>query len=693
MGATIRRTGLGLLLLAVLLALSGRPATGPAVYATTYQQADTCVDPATPIHDIQGNGSASPVVGQSVTVQAIVVGDFQPGDGDTFNTNLGGFFLQEPPDEYDADPNTSEGVFVFTAASAPNVGPGDVVRVTGTVAEFNGQTQVDARGGTIVDCGDQPLPPPAQLLLPLSGRVEDLERYESMLVVFPQALRIAEYFDFDRFGEIVLCAPNPPDPPAARDRLYQPTSIDQPGSAGAAARADYNRQACITLDDGRSIQNPDPARHPNGQEFTLANRFRGGDIVQQTTGVLDYRFNLYRVQPTTGASYSAANPRPEQPPAVGGDLRVSSFNVLNYFTTLTSAGNVCGPARNQQCRGANNPEEFERQRAKIIEALFRIDADIVGLIELENTDDVAIENLVAGLNARFGATTYAYIDTGTIGTDAIRTALIFKPARVTPVGAFETLDSVDDPRFSDTRNRPALAQTFDRAGSNARFTVVVNHFKSKGSDCGGPPDDDPQQGNCNGTRTQAAAALVDWLAGDPTGSNDPDALIIGDLNAYDKEDPIATIRAGADDTPGTADDYTDLERQFGGEYAYSYLFDGQYGYLDYALASTSLVPQVSGAQAWHINADEPDILDYDTTNKQPAQDALYDDDPFRSADHDPVLVGLALAGTTPTPTATPTTTATPSPTPVGTATPTAPPLTARVWIPMLGPPVAEAPPW
>ncbi len=764
MGATIRRTGLGLGLLGVLLALSGCQAIGPVAHSPPLSAgilsigayhsctltparavdcwgntsdgqagnqvgtemaghspqllgtgdsygdftwsdpiaatlgspltsiaplADTCVDPATRIHDVQGNGSASPVVGQSVTIQGIVVGDFQPGDGDALNNDLDGFYVQEAPDEYDADPNTSEGVFVRTGASALNVVPGDVVRVTGSVAELNGLTEIDARSGTIVDCGDQTLPAPAQVLLPFSGQVYGFETYEGMLVTLPQSLSIADYVDFDRFGEIAVCAPNPLDPLTARDRLYQPTSIDQPGSAGAAARAEYNQAACITVDDGRSEQYPDPARHPNGQAFTLTNRFRGGDIVQHTTGVLDYRANRYRVQPTTGAQYSAANPRPEQPPAVSGDLRVSSFSVGNYFTTPTTAGNVCGPARNQACRGANNPEEFERQRAKIIEALVRLNADIVGLIELDNTDDVAIENLVAGLNTRFGATTYASIDTGTIGSDAIRVALIYKPARVTPVGAFETLDSVDDPRFIDTRNRPALAQTFERAGSDARFTAVVNHFTSRGSDCGGPPDDDPHQGNCNGTRTQAAEALVDWLAGDPTGSNDPDVLIIGDLNAYDQENPIAEIRAGADDTPGTADDYSDLALQFGGEYAYSDLIDGQFGYLDYALAITSLVPQLSGARAWHINADEPDILDYDTTNKQPAQDALYDADPFRSADHDPVLVGLDLVGTTP-----PTDTATPSPMPSSIATPTAPPpLPARVWLPLLGPPVVEAPRW
>ena len=173
------------------------------------------------------------------------------------------------------------------------------------------------------------------------------------------------------------------------------------------------------------------------------------------------------------------------------------------------------------------------------------------------------------------------------------------------------------------------------------FTVVVNHLKSKGSECG-LGDDDPVQGNCALTRKLGAEALVDWLATDPTGSGDADFLIIGDLNSYDKEDPIDAIVAGPDDTPGTADDYTDLIFAYQGEEAYSYVFDGQIGYLDHALASAGLVTEVTGTTVWHINADEPDLIDYDMTFKKDAQDALYATDPYRSSDHDPVIVGLSV---------------------------------------------------
>jgi len=321
--------------------------------------------------------------------------------------------------------------------------------------------------------------------------------------------------------------------------------------------------------------------------------------------------------------------------------------VLNYFTTLDdSVNDICGPAANQECRGADNQNELDRQRAKIIVALATMQADVVGLIEIQNDDDTSVADLVSGLNDELGAGTYAYLSTGFIGTDAIKQALIYRPASVAPIGPYVVLDSSVDARFDDSRNRPALAQAFQDLTSGNIFTVVVNHLKSKGSACGSG-DDDPVQGNCNLTRTLAAQALVDWIASDPTSSGSPNYLIMGDLNAYDKEDPIDAILAGANDTPGDADDWSDLVFQYQGELAYSYVFDGQLGYLDHALASADMLSRVTGATIWHINADEPDILDYDTTFKQPAQDALYEPNAYRSSDHDPVIVGLDVCELTP----------------------------------------------
>jgi predicted extracellular nuclease len=587
------------------------------------------------IHEVQGSGSASPLVGNTVIIEGIVVGDFQNGGSGT-NGDLNGFFVQEEDADADGDPLTSEGIFVFDGSSpAVNVANGDLVQVIGQVSEFNGLTEITSSTGVTVISSGNPLPTAASVTLPVSS-LDDFEKYEGMAVTFPQALYISEYFNFDRFGEVVLTT----------DRQFQPTAVYEPGSTDASNLALANSLSRITLDDGRSNQNPDPAIHPNGGIFDLTNLFRGGDTVQNVTGVMDFAFGLYRIQPTQGADYASVNPRPAQPEDVGGTVKVASFNVLNYFTTLDDGVNdICGPLQNQECRGADDANEFTRQRDKIIAALTGINADVVGLIEIENyPGDVPTADLVSGLNDVMGSGTYNYIATGAIGADAIRVAFIYKPASVSPLGAYAVLDSSVDPRFLDDFNRPALAQTFLDNSSGGIFTVAVNHLKSKGSDCNavGDPDTGDGSGNCNLTRTAAAEALVDWLATDPTGSGDSDFLIIGDLNSYDKEDPIDAILQGADDTLGTLDDYTDLIFQFIGEFAYSYLFDGQLGYLDHALANAGLTDQVTGVTIWHINADEPDLIDYDTSFKQDAQDAIYAPDAYRSSDHDPVIIGLNI---------------------------------------------------
>jgi predicted extracellular nuclease len=433
-------------------------------------------------------------------------------------------------------------------------------------------------------------------------------------------------------------------------RPFIGTAIEEPG-ADANARTLANSLRRITLDDGLGTQNPGTVRHPNGAPFSSSNRFRGGDIVQNAVGVLGYGSNTYRIQPTGPADHAATNSRPGSPAPVGGSLRVAAMNTLNFFLTLDRpAGdlldNTCGPLKNVECRGADadQPTEFTRQRTKLIATLAGLDADVIGLSEIENTLGVEpLADIVAGLPG------YAYIDTGIIGTDAIRVGLLYRPAKVVPVGAFKILDSTVDPRFLDSKNRPTLAQTFQDVANGGRFTVAVNHLKSKGSACDdvGDPDQGDGQGNCNATRRRAAQALVDWLATDPTGSGDPDFLILGDLNSYAQEDPIFVIKEGADDALGTGDDYTNLFAYFEGDYAYSYTFDGQAGYLDHALATRSLLAQVTGATHWHINSDEPDILDYDTSFKPDAQDALYEPNAYRSSDHDALVVGLHVSGAIP----------------------------------------------
>lgn len=592
------------------------PATDPDPDPDPDPVADCGIE-AVPVSSVQGGGDASAMVGQAVHIEATVTGDFQAG-------GFEGYYVQ---DAGDGDPATSDGIFVH-APGGVDVSVRDVVHVVGTVTEFYGMTEITADDVAVCDSAVG-LPAATELTLPMATAYEQLE---GMRVVLPQTLSILEYFEFGRYGTIDV----------GLDRQMTPTAVFEPGSTQAADLAAANLAERITIDDGRSTQNPDPAIHPNGDVFTQENSFRGGDTVTNVTGVLDYRFSTWAVQPTQGAEFAEVNPR-EDVPDVGGDVRVASFNVLNYFTTIDPTPNNSND--DDYTRGADTDKELARQQAKIVAALTAIDADVFGLIEIENSGvpgfeastaapNEAVATLTAALNHELGADVYDYIHTGVVGTDAITTALLYKKATVQPVGDFALLTESVDSRWLDDRNRPALAQTFADADGGT-VTVVVNHLKSKGSSCvaDGDPDAGDGQGNCAGVRTAAAGALVDWLAGDPTGQGAGRELVIGDLNSYDKENPIDVL-VGAG--------YTDLVAADQGEYAYSYVFDGQLGYLDYALAGTGLVDDVAGAAVWHINADEPNLFDYDMSFKQDAQDALFAPDPYRSSDHDPVVVGLDL---------------------------------------------------
>lgn len=552
------------------------------------------------IGSVQGAGDASPVpTGTTVQVEGVVTGDFQAG-------GFAGYYLQ---DAGDGDAATSDGIFAY-APTGMDVAVGDVVHIAGTVSEYFGMTEITATANSVCASG-APLPAAAEFSLPAGA--EAYEPLEGMRVTLPQELSIIEFFEYGRYGTLAL----------GTDRQMQPTALYDAESPEADALDDENDRNRITLDDGRSEENPDPAIHPNGDVFTLENTFRGGDLVANVTGVLDYRFDTWAVQPTQGADVEVANPRPAAP-VVDGSTTVASFNVLNYFTTLGS-------------RGAGDPVEFERQEAKIVSAIAELDADVVGLIEIENNGDTAVGTLAEALNERMGEGTYDFVSTGELGTDVITTAFIYKPAEVETVGDWEALEEEDDPRWIDDYNRPALAQTFRDLQTGGDVTVVVNHLKSKGSACAGE-EEDPLQGNCNVVRTNAAAAMADWLASGPTGAEPGRELIIGDLNSYDHEDPIQVL---------TGAGYTDLLLRDQGEDAYSYVFGGQLGYLDYALAGPGLVDDVLEATTWAVNADEPSLIDYDMTFKKPAQDALYADDAYRSSDHDPVLVGLELDNVAP----------------------------------------------
>lgn len=632
---------------------SDPPDAMAADHVTAFTVQDPCTLAFTTIGSVQGPGPSAAITGP-VTTKGVVTADFEGAAA------VGGFYLQDV--NGDANTATSDGIFVYTG-NANLVAKGQVVRVTGYARERYGQTTLNGANsdtsaitaGGVDQCGPGSVAV-TDVVLPWASATVP-EQYEGMLVRFPQDLVIAGTSDYDRYGELTLAAPASGEP-----RLLTGTEVGQPGPAALAITA-TNVLSTVILDDAASGQNPAALRHPDGAPFGLSHLFRAGDTVSATTGVLGFDYSAYRLYPTAAATFTVTNPRPAAPS--GGAVRVASVNASNYFLTGDGAG-LCGPAKTMPCRGwdADQPAEFTRQRTKLLSALATVDADIIGLTEVENTTDVEpLSDLVTDMPG------WSYIDTGTIGTDAIRSGLLYRTSDVAPVGAFAVLDAGVDARFVDTANRPTLAQAFRDLTTGDVFTVAVNHFRSKGSACAGDPDLGDGQGDCNGIRTQAAQALMDWLATDPSGSGTSDVLVIGDLNSYSQEDPVRAVIAGADDTAGTGDDFTDLLGEEPAGARYSYIFDAQAGSLDHALASSSLAAHVVLAAVWHVNSDESDVLNYDTTFKPDSQEALYAPDAYGFGDHDPLIVGIDRPSISPPPdTPGPTPTVTPGPTPTGTPT-------------------------
>ena len=610
------------------------PNTKPVI---TAPGPNACVGSVTSIPAIQGRTDASLLVGTTVTTQGVVVGDFEgPAPA------LRGFYLQDATG--DGDPETSDGLFVVNG-DADSVALGDVIRVTGVVAEVDQQTQL-ASYSSMTRCARGASVTPTVLTLPLAANTS-LERLEGTLIALPQTLTVTEHFQLGRFGSIVL---------SSGGRLWQPTERFAPGPE-AAALQESNMRNRIHLDDATNTQNPDPITFGlAATALSAANTLRAGDQITGLVGIMTQTWGgqasspiAYRVRPVSATrsalAFTAANARQLAPGQIGGTLRVSAFNVLNYFNTFgqraCSFGDGGEPA---DCRGAPSLADFERQAAKIVSAIRTLDADIVGLMEIENDGygpTSAIADLVRRLNDATAPGTYAFIDAdartnirNALGTDAIKVGLLYKPARVTPTGRTAALATTSFVTGGDSgpRSRPSLLQAFTQVGGE-QLVISVNHLKSKSGACD-TPDARDGQGACNTVRTNAARELGAWLATDPTGTSDPDVLLLGDLNAYTREDPVVALLSRG---------FIDLESTRASGEHYSYGFDAQWGSLDHALASPSLASQVVGTTTWHINADEPPVLGYETAFKTPGQRvSLFAPDPFRSSDHDPILVGITL---------------------------------------------------
>ncbi len=595
----------------VSLAVLGLPAVARAVPSTPAEPAAVC--DAAPTHEIgavQGSGPATPLAtGSSVTVRGVVVGD-EPG--------LSGFSLQDA--DGDGSDATSDGVFVSSPGAAVDLG--DTVAVRGTVGESGEQTQITARTDVAVcaEGDEQTLPAAAPLVLPADDAAR--ERLEGMRVEPADPLTVSDVFDLTSFGELTL---------SQGGVLVQPTEVARPGTPEAAGVAAGNALRGIVLDDGVGAR-VTAATRPYLSPTTPV---RVGDVLAfREPLVLGQGFGSYRLQPADGTAQGVFAPqdtRTAAPDEVGGDVRLATFNVLNYFLTLAADGG----------RGAATPEEFEEQAAKEVAAITALDADVVTLLEMEDTDttgltpgdaDTALADLVRRLNAAEGAARgddlWAFVpmpdELYDVDRDVIRNAIVYRADVVQPVG--DPVGLVDEDVWSNARE--PQAQTFTADGD--AFTVVANHLKSKspGTPTGDDVDAGDGQGQWNGSRVRQAESVAAFAADLAQATGDPDVVLQGDLNAYSREDPVEVLRAAG---------LTDLGERFDPG-RYSYVFDGLSGSLDHALATPELTAKVTGVAHWNVNSGESSAYQYD------GDPALYAPDPYRSSDHDPLVVGIDLDG-------------------------------------------------
>lgn len=538
------------------------------------------------ICQIQGVGNSSPYAGQQVTTEGIVTALFT-GPG-----SLNGYFLERP--DCDADASSSNGIFVYDPSPGA-VAVGQRLSVTAMVVEFNGVTELTDPSVQVLGSGDVI---PTSMELPIASSAH-WERHEGMLLVFPSTLTVTDNEGWVQYGEVYL----------APQRLITPTeSIDpnDPIASGtnstgmgnvAAIEAEWDLidRSYILLDDGRTSTFPSPSPW-----MDASGTLRTGSTITGLVGVLHFAFGEYRLEPVGGVPIVHA----ERPPVpdVGGTVRAASLNVLNYFTTLGEWG-------------AQNNGELTRQRTKLVEAIRSMDADVLALCELENTDAAWID-LLGALNTAVGPETYACLEEDGIG-GGTRTVILYRPGVLSPVTALFSLNT-------GIFQRPHLTQGFQVNATGARFLFSTIHLRSKSCDnaMGANLDQGDGQGCFNDNRRAQANALIQHWAGSRTITGIEAQLVMGDFNAYSEEDPVDVLRSAG------------MQRLVSAP-SHSYSYFGTFGSLDHAFGTASMADAITGAEVWHINSDEPRALDYTDANV-----ARYQSNAYRCSDHDPVIVGL-----------------------------------------------------
>ncbi len=545
------------------------------------------------VGDAQGDGPHSPLAGQPVAFTATVSADFRTG--------LGGLFVQ---DRGDGNPATSDGLFVRPAegfAFPDGLAAGRQCRFQGRLVEDKrGADGVTTLLAERIDRCRDAAPVPARVLDALPA---DWEALEGMRVRIDAPLTVTGTDAIDRYGELAV---------SFDGRQWQPSEVARPGSPEHAAAAARNARQLLLLDDGSGQRDPAGIAWLDGREAP-----RVGDRMRGVEGVVDRDHGSWRLQLDTVPVIERGDRPP--PPQVPGNVRVAAFNLENLFNGDGHGGGFPTP------RGARTPQALDAQLAKLVATIRGLDPDVAALMELENDgygEDSSLARLVRELNA--DGAQWRYVDAGHgPGTDTIRVGIVYRGDRLVARGKPAVLEGGP---FGE-RSRVPLAQAFRRKGGKQDFVVVANHLKSKGCSEAEGADADRKdgQGCWNALRLDSAQRLDAWLRSAPLGKGRDRVVVLGDFNAYAMEDPVRWLREQGG--------WTDAFAAAGVERPYSYVYQGLSGRLDHALLSPALVPHLRGAAEWHVNADEPDAAGYAGRNVP---------GPWRSSDHDPLLLGFDL---------------------------------------------------
>ncbi len=651
----------------VTSAVTPENAAGETAQPTNPTDPTDPTDPGTPatpaeqvtIAQLQGTTDTSPYAGKTVRTDGVVTAVYATGgfNGYTVQTAGTGGALDL------ATHTASDAVFVYSAATAGKVAIGDVVRLTGTVSEFNGLTELtvaSTAGLEQLPKAGVAKPVPATLILPRTDAQR--ESLESMLVAPQGDYTVADNYTTNQYGEVVLAS--------GKQRLLQPTEVARPGSAEAAAVAADNAARKVTLDDGASTNFLSAANQSIPVSWLTQGPVTvGAAATFDEPVVLDYRNDSWKFQPTTpitGATPAADLPvsfsdvRTAAPENVGGDVKLAGFNVLNYFPTTGDQLTGCTYYTDRDgdpvtvkggcdARGAANADDLARQQVKIVKAINGLGADVVSLEEIENSArfgqdrDAAVATLVSALNAATGKDSWAYAKSPAklpASEDVIRLALIYKKDRVQPVGGSTILD---DAAFANARQplaqafapvvtKPGKGKGVEKPKKADTFLVIANHFKSKGSGTGADADQGDGQGASNASRVAQSKALVSFSTAMQRTSGTDKVFMLGDFNAYSQEDPVRVLDDAGYTDLGPTEDPTE----------WSYVFSGLSGSLDHVFASKAALRTVTGVDIWNINSVESVGLEYSRYDYNVTD--LYRDDVYRASDHDPILVGSDLPG-------------------------------------------------